>query len=322
MRSIISILILCFFFAGWTFLHKPLSRISQARFPDHAGRVNFLVMGIGGGNHEGADLTDSIFFVSIDKTLGDTALISIPRDLWVYSLRAKINTAYHYGNQKQTNGGFILAKSAISEVLNQPVDYVVIIDFSGFEKLIDRLGGIDVKVARTLDDYQFPITGKEDDLCGGDPEYKCRYEHLHVESGVVHMDGALALKYVRSRHAEGEEGTDYDRSRRQQEVILAIRNKVFSTKTLFNFKTMSQIFSNLSSSIITDIPQELYLSLFNLGLKVSHSQIRTTAIGESLVSNPPVSANFDYQWVLIPKDNNYSSLASYVKDFLTKSVQK
>ena len=105
------------------FASSPAAKLAVSFFtsslPQHSGRTNFLLLGVGGDGHEGPDLADTIILVSIKPDTGETVLISLPRDLWVPSLRAKINSAYHYGFTKEgTKGGLLLAKSAVSEITN------------------------------------------------------------------------------------------------------------------------------------------------------------------------------------------------------------
>ena len=130
-------------------------------------RVNILLLGIGGRNHDGPNLTDTIMLATLDTKLNQVTLTSIPRDLWVPDLEntnKKINTAYAYGENKKAGGGLILAKAIAGKVLNQKVDYAVRIDFDGFVKAVDLIGGIDVSVERVLDDYEYPIEGKKKTL--------------------------------------------------------------------------------------------------------------------------------------------------------------
>lgn len=308
-RVFLILLLLSGFLALYFLVVKPLGQLTAA-LPDHSGRTNFLLLGMAGGNHDGSDLTDTIIFASLNKSTGDTLLISIPRDLWIPSLRAKINTAYHYGEEKQPGkGGFILAKSAISEAIDQPVDYIALIDFSVFAKAIDTVGGLDITVDRTFVDSKYPIPGQEADPC--EP---CRYETVKFEQSLQHMDGATALKFVRSRNAEGDEGTDFARSQRQVKVIRA-----FEKKFLSRLLQLKQIFAE---SVITDIPADKYFSLAKLGFKSIRKNPRTFAITEPLVYNPSISSAQDYQWVLLPKDDDFLSLASYVKNLLAEPVQK
>ena len=135
------------------------------------------------------------------------------------------------------------AKQAVTTVTGMPIDNYIAIDFTGFKKSVDILGGVDVQVEKTFDDYEYPIDGKEKDLCGKQesdlPElekiatqdavlaFPCRYEHLHFDAGQKHMDGETALKYVRSRHSL-QDGTDFGRAARQQRFLEAMKDKVIS----------------------------------------------------------------------------------------------
>jgi LCP family protein required for cell wall assembly len=286
-------------------------------------RTNILILGIGGGEHEGNDLTDTMIFLSINKNTADTVMLSIPRDIWVESLQAKINTAYHYGEEKKSGeGGFVLAKDAVNEVLGQPIHYAMLLDFDGFTEVVDLLGGLDVKVDRTFDDYQYPLAGKENDLCEGDPEYKCRYEHLHFDAGLQHIDGKTALKFVRSRHAQGEEGTDFARSQRQQKIIFAIKDKFFSYKTLLNPQKVAEIKNTLgnhirSDSQLTDQHVTAFLGLLIRFVK-NKNQIRTISLETGTEDNPgflynPPTTKYG-QWVLAPRGDSWQEVQKFVKE--------
>jgi LCP family protein required for cell wall assembly len=113
-------------------------------------------------------------FVSIDHISPSFTIISLPRDIWIPALRAKLNSVYYWGNQKEEGGGLPLSKSVVEEIVGQPVEYGIVIDFEGFQEIIDVLGGVEVNVERSFTDERFPIEGKENDECEGDPEYKCR----------------------------------------------------------------------------------------------------------------------------------------------------
>ena len=161
-------------------------------------------------------------------------MISVPRDIWSDSLKDKVNSAYHYGEEKKKGGGLTLSKAIVSDVVGLPIQYALVLDFSGFEKVINLVDGVEVNVPKSFTDPDYPIPGKENDECNNDPEYRCRYEALHFDAGVQVMDGARALKYVRSRHAEGDEGSDFARGKRQQEVILALKTKLMSKDIYLN----------------------------------------------------------------------------------------
>lgn len=272
-----------------------------------SGNTNVAILGIGGEGHEGADLTDTILILTLNRAK-PAKIISIPRDVWLDSLQTKINAVYYYAKQQDESQALARTKSALSELLGQPIHYAAMIDFNGFIKLIDILGGITVNVPNTFDDYKYPIPGQENAI----PE-SLRYEHLHFEAGSTQLDGVTALKFARSRHAEGVEGTDFARSERQKLIIEALKSKIFSSNTLLNFETLSAIFNNLQSSVKTDIQPADYRGFFELALKLknSNSTLQTAAL-TSYLTNPPNLKPYGGAWVLIPS----AELKSYVATFL------
>jgi len=299
---------------------------SAADLKGENGRVNFLLLGISDEEKAGAELTDTIIFLSINPQTGNTAMLSLPRDIWLASMRAKLNTAYYYGNQKKPGGGLILAKASVAEILGQPVNYGVVIDFAGFEKLIDLLGGVTVNVAKSFTDDRYPLPGKEDDDCGGDPEYGCRYESIHFEAGEQEMNGKRALKYVRSRYAEGEEGTDFARSQRQQNLLTAIKNKIFSPQVLINPLKVVQLVKVGQQSLTTDLPQKDFGGVLKLILKMRSGEIKAEILNggaegkEGYLINPqPNPKLYDNHWVLIPRTGDWEEIQDYLKEFLKEN---
>lgn len=271
--------------------------------------VNFLILGIAGENHEGKDLTDTIIFASVNPSRG-ISLLSLPRDIWITKWRAKLNSIYHYKGLEET-------KKTTEEILGQKVDFGIVIDFELFKKIVDVLGGIPVEVERSFDDYRYPIAGKENDLCGGDPEFKCRYEHIHFEAGKQEMDGETALKFVRSRNAEGEEGTDFARAHRQQKVILAIKNKIFSPNFLFSPGKLLQLIKVVNLNIKSDIPKEKYWQLAKLGFKIKGKNIKSAVLNSDYLINPKnFKEKYDNQWVLIPRGGDWKEIQEYVQKLL------
>ncbi len=277
-----------------------------------SGRTNFLVLGVAGENHSGGDLTDSIIFVSLENQTGKTLVLSLPRDIWIAPLRAKLNSVYHYEGMEET-------KKAVGEILGQKINYSLVIDFNLFTKAVDLLGGVEVEVEKSFDDQKYPLTGRENDLCNGDPEYKCRYESLHFEAGKQMMNGDQALKYVRSRNAEGEEGTDFARSQRQQRLLMAIQKKVFTPQVLFNPKRLTQLTNLVLANIKTDIPQSKYNDLSKIALKLRKNRFKMEVLNDGFLINPPTSkAKYDNQWVLIPKDGTWEAVQNHVKNLIDK----
>jgi anionic cell wall polymer biosynthesis LytR-Cps2A-Psr (LCP) family protein len=230
------------------------------------------------------------------------------------------------------------------------------IDFGGFVKAIDLVGGVDVDIPNTFDDYNYPIEGKEDDLCGNvdqeieltpeqaavlkvepgkrrvlvtpsgnvattSADFACRYEHVHFVKGVSHMNGAEALVFVRSRMGTNGEGSDFARSRRQQRVIEAFRTKVLSMETLLNPQKVFGLLETFGKSFETDIPTSKFLDMYKQSKNVETTEsivLGQLGNGKSLFINPPVGQYG--AWVLIPPDNDFSGVIDLVRQTLEGSV--
>ncbi len=255
------------------------------------GRVNVLVMGFGGVGHEGGDLTDTMILTSVSLSEPRASLISIPRDLWIPEIRAKVNSAYHYG-------GVDLAKLSVERVVGIPIHYTILIDFSAFKNVIDALEGIDVNVENGFTDTKYPIAGKENDPC-----LLCRYETLRFAQGKQLMDGETALKFVRSRHANGDEGTDSARESRQQKVIDAIKNKILSPGVFLNPWKAASIFKVVRDSVKIDM-NEKDMAIIARKFFDSRNSINKYLIPENLLIHPPITKTYDLQYVFTPKAGN------------------
>lgn len=284
------------------FLFTPKEKIEVL-----GGRTNILILGKGGEGHETPDLTDTIIFASISHENPEIELISLPRDIWIAELRTKLNSVYYWGNQRQAGGGIILAKSTVEEISGQKVQYAVVIDFSAFKEIIDTLGNVEVDVEREFTDTKYPIVGKENDECGGDKEFKCRYETIHFDKGFQAMDGATALKFARSRNAEGDEGTDFARSQRQQKIISAISAKVLSTKVLFSPRTTLSLWEIAKDSLETDISDSVGVILARM-VFAARGKIESHLLSEALLVNPPESPRYDNLYVFIPKSGDWGEI--------------
>jgi polyisoprenyl-teichoic acid--peptidoglycan teichoic acid transferase len=311
------------------------------------GNINILLLGIGGGTHDGPDLSDTMIFASINQAKDKVTLISLPRDLWSPDLNNKINVAYADGESKRKGGGLIEAKAAVSKIIGQPIDYGVRVDFAGFVKAVDMIGGLDVPVDNTFDDYIYPVEGKEADSCGKSDSdiqaftqtasssaeqnlaifFPCRYQHIHFDKGLNHMTGIEALEFVRSRHATGSEGTDFARSTRQQEIIKAFKDKVLSLGILLNPGKVMGLYDILQSSIDTDVNQNEFDDFIRLAGKMKGATITNAILdyGDSqagrpgLLINPAPSAAYKYAWVLIPRTGmeNFTEVQKYVECEIT-----
>lgn len=312
-------------------------------------RINVLILGIGGGSHDGPNLTDTIILANIDGKNNKVTLTSIPRDLWVPDLdgnNKKINEAYAKGEDKRTGGGLSLAQAVIGKVTGQHVDYAVRIDFNGFVKAVDIVGGLDIVVDNTLDDYRYPISGKEDDTCGFTDEdikafvatvsaeqqlsekFSCRYKHLHFDKGPQHLNGEVALEFVRSRHGVNGEGSDFSRSKRQQKIISAFKDKIFSAQTLINPAKILNLYNILKNSIDTNIKQEEFDDFIRLAQKMKDAKIKSIVIDtgdqasqrQGLLDEAPFTDQFSFLSVLIPRVGNgdFSEIHQFIDCQLNK----
>jgi len=296
---------------------------------------NVLIMGKAGGTHDGPDLTDTIIFSRVDVKSKKVDLISLPRDLWIKSEERKINSIYALG-QIDGKKGIESTRKVIEEITGQKVDYVIVVDFAGFEKFIDALGGIEVGVETAFIDNEFPIAGKEDDLCGRSEDelellstassqleaFPCRYKTISFDRGSVEMNGQTALEFVRSRHGTNSEGSDFARSKRQQKVIDGVRDKLFSLGVILNPVKVNELYNIVKDHLEMDIPVEKFDDFVKLAQKMEEGEIKSTVIDYGseaderfgLVVNPIISEEYRYQWVLIPRKGNgdFSEIHEYI----------
>ena len=290
---------------------------TQGTYKKNDNKVNIVLLGKAGGLHDGPNLTDSIVVASYDTLINRVTLISIPRDVWSRALEDKINSAYAYGEAKKKGGGMVLAKSEIGAIVGLPIHYAVVIDFNKFKELIDYFGGIDVSVERSFDDNKFPITGRENDLCNGDLEYKCRYEHISFKQGLQHMDGETALKFVRSRYATGEEGTDFARNKRQEKILKIISERIVAIGKNHDIAKIKSTYQLLDTIIERDItnPDTSYIAK-NIILKKEFN-MNQFSLSEDLFIVPRKS-EYKGKYVLIPKNDNFNYIHSYVSCLIEK----
>jgi len=286
------------------------------------GRANILLLGIPGGSHDGTDLTDTILVLSFHEKNQTLSMISVPRDIWSDTLKDKVNSAYHYGEEKSVkgksasgqkkSGGLVLSKAIVSDMIGLPIQYALVLDFSGFQKVIDLVGGTEVNVPKSFTDTEYPIPGKENDECGGDTEFRCRYEPLHFEAGLQHMDGARALKYVRSRHAEGDEGSDFARGRRQQEMIMALKTKLMSKEIYFHPGQWEKLYAAFDEATDTDMNIGELLTVGKLFMQTPKEKTQRISLEDKLYTPPSLWYG---RYVLLPTES-FEAIHEYVRQSL------
>ncbi len=230
------------------------------------GRVNILLLGTDERECEPGARSDTMMVVSIDPDTKAANVLSIPRDLWVgipgYG-QNRINAAHAFGEAyKVPGGGPALAKQTVQNQFGVPIHYYVRVNILGLRKIIDLLGGIDIEVERRIYDVAFP-----DDKCG-------TYV-LDIPAGRQHMDGKRAVEYARSRHSSD----DFDRSHRQQMVLLAMRDKALSLGVL---PRLPQLYREFGNTVKTDLQLPEILALATLGASIPRENIRTYAIDATM----------------------------------------
>ncbi len=152
-------------------------------------------------------------------------------------------------------------------------------------------------------------------MCNGDRELKCRYETLHFAQGKQKMDGATALKFVRSRNAKGDEGTDLARAARQQKVLLAIRQKVLKPSTYLSPIKVWKIWQVVKKSVETDLDPSAAAILARKAFN-ARDKLITSVLSEDLLTHPLVSDQYDFQYVFVPKTKGWGEIHAWVSCLL------
>jgi LCP family protein required for cell wall assembly len=281
-------------------------------------RVNILLIGMGGKNHDGGYLADTILLVSIKPSTKQVAMISIPRDTTVQvegGAWRKINSINATAESKQAGSGGAAMTKAVGDIFGIPINYYVRADFQGFINIIDEMNGIEVNVENTLDDYSYPIMGREDD-----PNYYSRYEHLHVEKGLQKMDGSLALKFARSRHGIGKEGTDFARAKRQQLILQAVKEKLLSKSTLLRPSTLVKISGQLNEHVDTNISISEMLLLWDNYKNINRDSIINEVIDNQDNGLLVDTRGEDGAYLLVPKTGNFNQIKSFVQNIFGENT--
>ena len=270
--------------------------------------VNFLLIGSDTSSAT-SFRTDTMVIAILRPNEGQVSLISIPRDLWVSipgGENQRINTAYQRGiSVGYPGGGPGLLKDTILYNLGIRIDHTAMVNFDGFRQIVDTLGGVDVPVACAYTDWRLI-----------DPSYNPYNEnnwHLYTAGpGVIHMDGDLALWYARSR----QKSSDFDRGRRQQEVLRALFSQALRADTL---KRIPELYNNLRSTVETDLGLGDLLQLAVYAPKMTNADIRSYYIRPPYVSSWITNAG---AYVLLPNEGALQQLLTEAMSPATQIVQK
>ncbi|MEI7890666.1 MAG: LCP family protein [bacterium] len=266
---------------------------------EESGRVNILLLGAAGEHKPGGNLTDTVMVMSIDTKNKKVAMLSLPRDLYVSigssNSFTKINSLYKIS--LNAGKGTDLIKESVEKITGLTINYYVTVDFDAFEKIIDNIGGINVMAERDIYDPTYP-----------GPNYS--YETFSLKKGFQKLDGKTALKYVRERHDDPE--GDFGRAKRQQQVIQAVKSKLFSMQTMFNVIAISNVLDTLGDNIKTDMSFVDLEKFIGLSKTVDTQNINNVVVDawkpESLLKVSHVMLGNDRAFILVPRVGNYSEI--------------
>lgn len=258
-------------------------------------RVSVLVMGIDlRCDEEGPTHTDSMMVLTMDPVGLSAAALSLPRDLWVEIPgfgANKINQAYFFGEAYDyPGGGAALAVETVEAALGVPIDYYAAVNFQGVIDFVDLVGGITVDVAEDIEDPDYP------DNCYG-------YDPFYLNAGEQELNGEQALKYARTRATAGG---DVDRAGRQQEVVLAARDKVLRLDMAPRLVVQApQLWQSFQRNVETNLTLEETLQLGLLAQDIPRESIRMEVVDYDYVYN---ETTLDGQQVLVPDRESIRTL--------------
>lgn len=277
----------------------------MADIPEWNDPRRFTVLLLGIDQRTGVDdeeryfRTDTMMVVNVDPVRMRAGVLSIPRDLWVSIpgfREQRINTANSIGDsQGYPGGGPALAAETIEQNLGVDIDKYVLVNFDVFLSVVDLVApnGVEVCVQETIDDPTYPDAGYG-------------FIHVHFDPGCQRLDAEKLLQYARTRKTQGG---DFDRARRQQEVIRALMGEVLSAGGISNFVgSATQLWQELSSSIRTDMTLEELLSLANLAQQIDMDAVQFNTIDNMATTFATTSSG---DQVLIP---NYAAIRTLISE--------
>lgn len=265
--------------------------------------INILLLGVAGKGKPGQNLTDTIMIATINLKTNQVALISLPRDLYVNvansGWQTKINAVYQAGlnNAKSESESIEPLLNTIKNTTSLDIHYYAVLNFDGFKQIIDALDGINITNERDIYDARYPGANYS-------------YETFDLKKGFQHLDGELALKYARERHDDPE--GDFGRAKRQQQILQATKNKIFSTKILFDLFSINKLFNALGENIKTNISSSELEGFFELSKKLDTNNIVNANVDawnkDSLLKVSHVFYGDTPAFILIPRVGNFSEI--------------
>ena len=304
-KALVLLAVICFAGVTWASVSLVASIFDNGTGPsrsifsfggldhDDHGHTNLLFLGVAGDAKEGGNLSDSIMLVSINPNGPSASFINLPRDLFIGSEMGdrKVNEIYanarfKYGDRK----GLEIIKDAIAKFAGVDVHYGAAVSFHVFEEIVDTFGGIEVFVPQDIQDPFYP-----------DGNYG--YETFVVRKGIHHFDGKTALKYARSRKTS----SDYDRARRQQDLILALKKKAMEDDILTDFGKLKKFYKVFKKHINTDLGVTEIIALAKLVVGIDYNNSITAVLNDDPNKKDgflytPAREFYGGQFVLLPEN--------------------
>jgi polyisoprenyl-teichoic acid--peptidoglycan teichoic acid transferase len=259
---------------------------------ENLGQINILLLGIGGEGHEGPYLTDTMMVAQIRPASGEISLTSIPRDLLAtlpenYGQR-KINAAFAEGFNlhKNYNEAGKWALETVQKTIGLKIPYFAVVDFSGFEKAVDMVGGLDIYVENSFNDSMYP-----NENLGYLPTQT-------FTKGWEKMNGRRALIFARSRHGTNNEGSDFARSQRQEKIISSLKTKILQLNLITDSGKINSLLNTFSDRFHTNVsPGELF-RLYGIVRDRSNQKILSLSLDEETGIICPKILEDSGAWVL------------------------
>ncbi len=279
-----------------------ISAVSQGFQTDKYGHTNILLLGVGGAGHDGTNLTDTMIVASVDHKNGRVPMLSIPRDVYVENdyldWGTRLNSIYELvlDDSEDHETAITELEEEVEKVVGVDIHYYAMIDFEGLEDLVDAVGGVTINVDETISDDSYP----------GPDGSGIDFAPFYLSAGQQELDGETALKYVRSRKST----SDFDRSKRQQKLIAAVKDKALRVGFLLSPNKVRSVYNAVAANVKTNMSVTDMLNLANFA-----SEMEDDAVLNQVINDAP---NMPGGFLYTPEREAYGGayvLVPYVGDF-------
>lgn len=274
-------------------------------------QINFLLLGLPGRGNNAPGLSDTIMLATLKPQEKRIYFFSVPRDLYVKSENgdfAKINSLYILGKNKNSNSPANNIIKAVEKVAGQKIDYFITMDLPAVKKIVDDLGGLNVNVSETVRDPMLSGIGNG-------------YETFYIEKGWRYFEGQTTLKYLRTRSSSNG---DFDRMRRQQDILEAFRKKIFGLNLFWDFPKIIKIYSQLQNNIETNMTTEEMRQIYKIVKEIEAENMAYEVIEKKetglVVTDSAVTENGSIASIVRPSAGleNYEEIQEFIKNTLNE----